>query len=62
MSILLETKALEMHFKGLKAVKGFDSTIEENKIYGLIGTNGAGKTTTIRILCGILLPTSGSAS
>ena len=60
MSILLETKALEMHFKGLRAVKGFDSTIEENKIYGLIGTNGAGKTTVINMLSGVLKPTSGS--
>lgn len=59
MGVLLETKALEKNFKGLKAVKGFDSIIEEHQIYGLIGTNGAGKTTVINMLSGVLKPSSG---
>lgn len=59
MAILLETISLEKHFKGLKAVKDFTVEIEENKIYGLIGTNGAGKTTVINMLSGVLKPSSG---
>ncbi|MDY0236539.1 MAG: ABC transporter ATP-binding protein [Gudongella sp.] len=59
MTILLETKSLEKHFKGLKAVKDFTVEIENNKIYGLIGTNGAGKTTVINMLSGVLKPSSG---
>ena len=48
-----------MCFKGLQAVKNFTATLEEGKIYGLIGTNGAGKTTVINMLSGVLTPTSG---
>lgn len=59
MSILLETRGCEMTFKGLKAVKDFNASIEEGKIYGLIGTNGAGKTTVINMLSGVLTPTAG---
>ena len=59
MTILLETRRLEKHFKGLKAVKDFTIEIQENKIYGLIGTNGAGKTTVINMLSGVLKPSSG---
>lgn len=59
MTILLETRRLEKHFKGLRAVKDFTVEIEENKIYGLIGTNGAGKTTVINMLSGVLKPSSG---
>ncbi len=59
MSVLLETKKCQMTFKGLQAVKDFSVTLEEGKIYGLIGTNGAGKTTAINMLSGLLVPTSG---
>ncbi|MGI6730415.1 MAG: ABC transporter ATP-binding protein [Anaerovoracaceae bacterium] len=59
MSILLEAKDLTMNFKGLKAVSGFSVSLEEHKIYGLIGTNGAGKTTVINMLSGVLKPSSG---
>ena len=38
---------------------GIDLTLEEHKIYGLIGRNGAGKTTTIKMLSTLILPTSG---
>ncbi|MBQ1351723.1 MAG: ABC transporter ATP-binding protein [Oscillospiraceae bacterium] len=48
-----------MTFKGLQAVKDFTVTIEEGRIYGLIGTNGAGKTTVINMLSGVLVPTAG---
>ena len=59
MSVLLEAKNCQMVFKGLQAVKNFTATIEEGKVYGLIGTNGAGKTTVINMLSGVLTPTSG---
>lgn len=59
MAVLLEAKGCQMTFKGLQAVKNFSATIEEGKIYGLIGTNGAGKTTVINMLSGVLTPTAG---
>jgi branched-chain amino acid transport system ATP-binding protein len=60
MSTLLEVNHLTMNFKGLKAVNDFSATLEENKIYGLIGTNGAGKTTIINMLSGVLKPSAGT--
>jgi branched-chain amino acid transport system ATP-binding protein len=60
MAVLLEAKKCQMSFRGLQAVKDFTATIEEGKIYGLIGTNGAGKTTVINMLSGMLTPTGGS--
>lgn len=45
----------------VKSLDGLDLTIEENEVYGFLGRNGAGKTTTIKILCGLLKPTSGEA-
>lgn len=45
-----------------EAVKGVSFTIEEGEIIGFIGPNGAGKTTTLKMLSGILYPTSGAAS
>jgi len=41
------------------AVDGIDLTVPRGKIYGFLGPNGAGKTTTIRMISGVLLPTSG---
>lgn len=59
MALLLEAKDCQMFFKGLQAVKSFSASLEEGKIYGLIGTNGAGKTTVINMLSGVLTPTAG---
>ena len=56
---LLEVKNLGISFGGLRAVDGFHISIEKVQLYGLIGPNGAGKTTTIRIISGLLRPTSG---
>lgn len=47
-------------YKMVHAVKGVNFRIEEGDIVGYIGTNGAGKSTTIKMLSGILTPTSGS--
>ena len=58
---LLEVKNLGISFGGLRAVDGFNITIEKGQLYGLIGPNGAGKTTTIRMLTCLSKPTGGEA-
>jgi ABC-2 type transport system ATP-binding protein len=55
----VEVKNLTKRFGDFTAVDGIDFSIPTGEIFGLLGPNGAGKTTTIRMLCGILLPTSG---
>lgn len=50
---------LRKSFGSFHAVKGVDIEVGYGEIYGLLGANGAGKTTTIKILCGLLAPTSG---
>ena len=42
-----------------EALKDLTLTVEPNEIFGYVGPNGAGKTTTIKILVGLLTPTSG---
>lgn len=46
-------------YRTVTALKGIDFTLRDGELLGLIGPNGAGKSTTIKILCGILEPTSG---
>ena len=57
---LLEVKNLGIYFSGLKAVNGFDISIEKGQLYGLIGPNGAGKTTVFNLLTGVYKPDTGS--
>lgn len=47
-------------YKTLKAVDGIDFTVDKGEMVGYIGANGAGKSTTIKMLTGILVPSSGS--
>jgi len=53
---------LTKRFGGFTAVDQVNFSIPRGEIFGLLGPNGAGKTTTIRMLCGILKPTSGQGS
>ncbi len=57
---LLEVKNLGIHFGGLRAVDGFNVSIEQGSLYGLIGPNGAGKTTVFNLLTGVYQPTEGT--
>ena len=56
--MLLEVKALEVHYGGIRAVKRIDLEVEQGELVCLIGANGAGKTTTLKAICR-LLPSSG---
>ena len=58
----VETKDLTCKFGDFTAVNSVNFYIPKGEIFGLLGPNGAGKTTTIRMLCGILPPSQGSAS
>lgn len=59
--IAIRTSGLTRKFGRLTAVDALDLLIPKAKIYGFLGPNGSGKSTTIRMLCGLLTPTSGSA-
>lgn len=54
------TKGLTKSFRQEKAVDCLDLKIKKGDIYGFLGPNGAGKTTTIRMLLGLMKPTSGT--
>ena len=57
----IETHALTRRFGDVTAVDGLDLAVSQGELFALLGVNGAGKTTTIRMLCGLLPPTSGDA-
>lgn len=58
---IIETKSLSKRYGSVHVVKGVSLNINRGEIYGFLGLNGAGKTTTIRMLLGMIKPTSGSA-
>ncbi len=53
---LLEVNDLEVHYGGIRAVKGIDLEVNEGELVCLIGANGAGKSSTLKAICG-LVPT-----
>lgn len=59
MEMMLRTTEISKSFKGQKVVNKVSLNIEKGKIYGLLGPNGAGKSTTLKMITGILKPTSG---
>lgn len=59
MDMILETTDLCKKFKGQIVVNNVDIHIQKNSVYGLLGPNGAGKSTILKMITGILRPTSG---
>ena len=59
--LIIRAKNLTKNFDGVTAVDNVSFGVRKGEIFGLLGPNGAGKTTTIRMLTGILRPTSGQA-
>lgn len=59
MDMILKMTALCKNFKGQMAVNNVNIHIERNSVYGLLGPNGAGKSTILKMITGILRPTSG---
>lgn len=57
----IEARGLTKKFGDLRAVSELDLNVPRGQIYGFLGPNGSGKSTTIRMLCGLLTPTEGSA-
>jgi ABC-2 type transport system ATP-binding protein len=60
MPLAIETSGLTRDYGGARAVDGIDLRVEAGSFYGFLGPNGAGKSTTIKMLTGLLAPTSGS--
>jgi ABC-2 type transport system ATP-binding protein len=57
--IVVTARSLTRTFGDFKAVDNIDFEVSKGEIFGFLGPNGAGKTTTVRILCGLLRPSSG---
>lgn len=58
-NIAVDVKNLTVQFGDFFAVNNISFSVNRGEIFGFLGANGAGKTTTIRVLCGLLIPTSG---
>jgi ABC-2 type transport system ATP-binding protein len=61
MNLAIETHDLGKHYGDVKAVEHLSLQVGEGEIYAFLGLNGAGKTTTIRMLLGMIKPTTGAA-
>lgn len=59
MSLPIETQDLSKHYRDVRAVEHLSLRVAEGEIYAFLGLNGAGKTTTIRMLLGMIKPTTG---
>ena len=62
MTAVIVTEKLSRRFGDLVAVRDLDLRVEKGEIFGVLGPNGAGKSTLIRMLCGILDPSSGKGT
>jgi ABC-2 type transport system ATP-binding protein len=62
MNAVITIDKLCKRFGDIAAVDGLQLHVEAGEMFGLVGPDGAGKTTTIRMLCGILVPSGGTAS
>lgn len=61
MASAVEVRDLSKRFGAFRAVDGVSFDVGEGEVFGFLGANGAGKSTTIRMLCGLLAPSSGTA-
>jgi ABC-type multidrug transport system ATPase subunit len=59
MGAVIVTRGLVKRYGRLRAVDGIDLDVRAGDVYGFLGANGSGKTTTVRMLLGLVLPTSG---
>ena len=59
---MIETKALGKNYGKKVAVTGLDLAVAPGEVLGFLGPNGAGKSTTVKVLTGMIKPTSGTAS
>jgi ABC-2 type transport system ATP-binding protein len=59
---VIDVRNLARHFDGRVAVEGVSLRVGPGEIFGLLGPNGAGKTTTLRMIGGLIVPTSGEAT
>lgn len=62
MSNMIELVGLEKQYSNIKAVNKINLTVNKGEVFGFLGPNGAGKTTTIKMIVGILRPTSGTVA
>ena len=66
-NVVIETRNLTKVYRDfwgrqkVRALKALDLEVRQGEIFGLLGPNGSGKTTTIKLLLGLLFPTSGRA-
>src|SRR3954449_8044753 len=58
---MIQLNALTKRYGSFTAVDAIDLTVPKGELFGFLGPNGAGKTTTLRMIAGILRPTSGTA-
>ncbi len=58
---VIKAEALTKKFGDFAATDNVDFTVQRGEIFGLLGPNGAGKSTTFKMMCGLLVPTSGKA-
>ena len=61
MEAAVRTSGLRKEFRGAVALRDLDLVVPAGSVFGYLGPNGAGKTTTIRLLAGLIRPTSGAA-
>ncbi len=60
---LVQTRGLTKRYgKEIVAVENLNLTVTRGKVYGFLGPNGAGKTTTLRMLLGLIRPSSGTVT
>ncbi|MBV4418885.1 ABC transporter ATP-binding protein [Clostridium tyrobutyricum] len=62
MANIIITKGLSKQYGGTMRVKDLDMVVKEGSIYGFLGPNGAGKSTTLKMILGLVNPTSGNIS